>query len=457
MSVFGTLPEIGYLSVLEQHFHRESHITMNDKFKDTLSIDDAMRISGPMAFNIMLKPAGSLCNLDCHYCYYLDKADIYGGREPRMSIEMLENVVREYINANDVPEVTFNWHGGEPLVLGREFYTKALELQRKYADGKVIHNTIQTNGTLIDDNWAKLFADNNFLVGISLDGPEDIHDKYRKDKGGQPTFRRVMQGLETLRRHGVEFNTMSTVNHASEGRGLEVYQFLKNVGSRYMQFMPVVEHIKYPAGRDGKPDRRQRPHIVDPNEEGAQIAFWSVGSLAYGKFMCDIFDFWVRNDVGNCFVNLFDSTLASWCGVQPGTCAYARTCGGNSVIEHNGDLYPCDHFVYPKYKLGNITETSIRDMMSSPLQTRFGIDKHNLLPSQCRHCKWLFACNGECPKHRFNAAEAGSKGTHGVNALCDGYKMFFSHAAPYMDRMKELLLAKQAPALIIPWARMRKA
>lgn len=420
-----------------------------------MTIEDAKRLSGPMAFNIMIKPAGSLCNLDCHYCYYLDKADIYGGSEPRMTPEMLETVVREYIRANDVPEVTFNWHGGEPLLMGIDFYRNALEAQRRYCGGKTIHNTIQTNGTLLTHEWADFLAANHFLVGISIDGPQDIHDKYRKDKGGRPTFQQVMRGLELLCSRGVEFNTMTTVNHASEGRGLEVYQFLKGIGSRYMQFMPVVEHIRWPQRPDGKPDKSRRPHIVDPSEEGAQIAFWSVGAVAFGRFMCDIFDWWVRNDVGRRYVNLFDASLASWCSMQPGTCVYARTCGDNSVIEHNGDMYPCDHFVYPRYRLGNITLTSIRDMMNSPQQARFGIDKRAALPSRCRRCRWLFACNGECPKHRFSSYDSDRGRERGLNALCDGYKMFFAHAAPYMDKMKELLLAHRAPALVMPWARMR--
>ena len=420
----------------------------------TLTLEDAVRLSGPTAFNLMLKPAGSLCNLDCHYCYYLDKAEIYGGVEPRMSLEMLETVVRAYIAANDVPEVTFNWHGGEPLVMGIDFYRKALELEQRYAEGKVIRNTIQTNGTLLDREWTRLFRENDFLVGISLDGPADIHNKYRRDKGGAPTFDRVLRGLNLLRDEGVAFNTMTTVNKASEGRGLEVYQFLKSVGSQYMQFMPVVEHIKYPLGKNGKPSKGLRPYIVDPAEEGAQIAPWSVGDLAFGNFLCDIFDYWVRNDVGRYFVNQFDAALANWCGVQPGICVHAKTCGGNSVIEHNGDVYPCDHFVYSKYRLGNIVSKSLRDLMESPRQARFGIDKRNTLPSKCFRCPWLFACNGECPKHRFNVAE---RGETGLSALCAGYTKFFSHVAPYMDFMKKLLEERQAPSGVIPWARLRSA
>ena len=424
-----------------------------NEFSKTLTLTDAMRLGGPAAFNIMLKPAGSLCNLDCNYCYYLDKADIYGGREPRMTEEMLEDVVREYIAANDVPEVTFNWHGGEPLVLGIDFYKKAIEFEQKYAGGKIIHNTIQTNGTLLNREWTSLFRKHNFLVGISIDGPQDIHDRYRKDKGRNPTFDKVIRGIGLLYSAGVEFNTMSTVNKASEGRGLEVYQFLKSIGSHYMQFMPVLEHVKYPLDKNGKPVKGARLFIVDPHESGAQIAPWSVSDVGFGKFMCDIFDYWVRNDVGRYYVKQLDATLANWCGVQPGTCVYAETCGGNSVIEHNGDLYPCDHFVYPKYLLGNITEKSISDMMKSDLQVKFGIDKRNSLPSKCRRCEWLFTCHGECPKHRFNSTEAGETG---LNALCTGYKMFYSHVAPYMDFMKDLLNEEKAPAGVIPWARMRK-
>ena len=413
---------------------------MAHPFQNQLLLEDAVRITGPAAFNIMLKPAGSLCNLECAYCYYLDKADIYGGREPRMDLEMLETVIREYIAANDVPEVTFNWHGGEPLVLGLDFYRHAMDLERKYADGKTVFNTLQTNGTLLTPEWADFLRENRFLVGISIDGPRDIHDKYRKDKGGAGTFDKVLRGISLLRAHGVEFNTMSTVNKVSEGRGLEVYRFLQSLGSRYMQFMPVVEHVK---------QRR----IVSPAAEGARLAPWSVSSRGFGQFMCDIFDEWVRNDVGRTFVGLFDATLANWCGVMPGTCAYDRTCGGNSVIEHNGDLDPCDHFVYPQYRLGNITETPIRAMMESPRQVKFGIDKRNSLPAKCFRCQYLHLCNGECPKHRFNRTEAGETG---LSALCEGYYRFYGHTAPYMEKMRELLQQELPPAYVMPWARTRK-
>lgn len=396
-------------------------------FEKTLTLNDAVRLSGPASFNVMIKPAGSLCNLNCKYCYYLDKADIYGGREPVMSEAMLEIVVREYIAANDVPEVTFNWHGGEPLVLGLDFYRKAMALEQKYADGKKINNTIQTNGVLLNAEWADFFREHGFLVGISIDGPREIHDRYRKDKGGAPTFEKVMHGVELLRNAGVEFNTMSTVNKASEGHGAEVYRFLKTLGTRYFQFMPVVEHVK-----DGR--------IVDPSEEGSKIAPWSISDIAFGHFLCDIFDEWFHGDVGRYFVGQFDAALACWCGVPPGICVFSETCGGNAILEHNGDLYPCDHFVYPKYRLGNISETPIREMMSSDAQVRFGINKRNTLPSTCRKCQWFFACHGECPKHRFTRTE---KGETGLNSLCSGYKIFFSHISPYMDFMKRQLLGRR--------------
>lgn len=425
---------------------------MPDLFKDTLTLLDAVKITGPRAFHLMLKPAGSLCNLDCNYCYYLDKADIYGGREPRMSPEMLETVIRKYIEANDVPEVQFNWHGGEPTLLGLDFYRRAVELEKKYAGDKQVFNTIQTNGTLIDADWARFLRENDFLVGVSIDGPRDIHDRYRKDKGARPTFDKVIEGIRILNGEGVRFNTMSTVNNASRGRGLEVYQFLKSLGGFYQQYMPVVEHVKYPLGPKGEPNRKVRPYIVAPETSGAQLAPWSVDSLSFGKFMTDIFDYWVCNDVGQCFVGLFDATLANWCGVKPGSCVFGQTCGENAIIEHNGDIYPCDHFVYPDRLLGNIAQSDIATLMDSEKMLRFGIDKRNSLPHKCRACKWLFACNGECPKHRFNLSE---KGETGLNALCEGYTHYFSHVAPYMDKMRELLLSRLAPATIIPWARMR--
>ena len=393
--------------------------------KDTLTLQDAVKITGPQAFNIMIKPVGSLCNLKCHYCYYLDKAEIYGGREPRMTEQMLEHFVKEYIRANDVVEVFFNWHGGEPLLAGLDFYRKAVAFQQKYAGGKKIHNTLQTNATLITPQWAQFFRANGFLIGVSLDGPQNVHDRYRGGKGGASVYDRVIRGIMELYRAGVQYNVMATVNKQSEGRALEIYQFLKSAGTRFIQFMPVVEHVK-----DGL--------IVSPETKGAKLASWSVSAAGFGKFLCDIFDYWVRNDVGKVFVNQFDAALACWCGVQPGLCAFAQTCGGNAVIEHNGDLYPCDHFVYQDYRIGNVLETDLRTLMNSQKQIKFGIDKRNGLPEKCLRCRWFFACHGECPKHRFNATD---KGETGLNALCEGYEIFFSHISPYMDEMKKLLMA----------------
>ena len=414
-------------------------------FKDTITLDDARRLSGPLAFSLMLKPAGSLCNLDCAYCYYLDKSEIYGGREPRMSLEDLERYVRSYIAACETEEVTFNWHGGEPLVLGLDFYRKAVEFQKRYGDGRKISNTLQTNGILINDECAGFFAEQRFLLGVSVDGPHEVHDRYRKDRGGAPTLDRVISGLRKLHAAGAEYNIMATVNSASEGRGLQVYQFLKGLGSAFIQFSPVVEHVVWPI-RNGRPDKHARPHIVDPSEEGASLAPWSVSPVGFGRFLCDIFDYWVRHDVGRVFVNAFDCTLANWCGAPPGTCSYAETCGGNAVVEHNGDVYSCDHFVYPKYLIGNIFRDSLKDMMSSPAQVRFGIDKRNSLPRKCLRCEFLQLCHGGCPKHRFNTTDSGQTG---LNALCEGYRMFFSHSAGAMRMMKELLEQGKAPALIM--------
>lgn len=401
--------------------------------KNTLTLSDAIRITRPVRFNLMIKTVGSLCNLNCHYCYYHDKSALYHD-DHIMSLDFLENLIEDYIETNATENVVFNWHGGEPLLAGLDYYKKAVKLQNKYKGNKKIFNTLQTNATLIDNDFASFFKDNNFLLGVSVDGPQDVHDKYRKDKKSAPTFNKVLKGIELLHRYNVDFNTMTTVNKSSEGKGLEVYHFLKQIGSHYMQFMPVVEYM----------DSLNR--IVPPDTNDSYLATWSVDSMAYGRFMCDIFDYWVKNDVGVYFVNLFDSTLANWCGVEGGCCAYSETCGLNAVVEHNGDVYPCDHFVYPNYKLGNLSDTSIYEMMTSDEMTRFGINKRNMLPEKCLKCDFLFACHGECPKHRFDKTDDGEPG---LNYLCDGYKLFYSHVQPYMDVMKELLLKQRSPSDIM--------
>ena len=385
---------------------------------------------------MMFKPIGSLCNLNCTYCYYLDKAGIYG-KEPKMSLDILEKCIKEYLEINDSEEITFDWHGGEPLILGLEYFEKIVEFQNKYKSRKKIFNTIQTNATLMNADFASFFRDNNFLVGVSIDGPQYIHDKYRKDKGDFPTFNKVMRGIELLHRYGVEFNTLTTINKASEGQGLEVYDFLKRIGSHYMQFMPVVEYINNETNR-----------ITSPDDGNSKLAPWSVEPVKYGEFMCEIFDNWVENDVGEYFVNLFDSTLANYCGMNPGTCVYSETCGANAVVEHNGDIYPCDHFVYRSYKLGNISEMSLSDIVSSNKMAEFGINKRNILPHECFKCRYYFACHGECPKHRFDMTANGEKG---LNTLCKGLKRFFSYTEPYMIEMRNLYFSGKSPSEIMRW------
>lgn len=341
-----------------------------------------------------------------------------------MSMEILEKSIKEYIETNGSDEINFDWHGGEPLLLGVDFFVKVVELQRKYSGNKRIFNTIQTNATLINDEFASFFKYCNFLVGVSIDGPRDIHDGFRRDKNNNATFDKVLKGIELLQHYGVDFNTMTTINKYSEGRGAEVYNFLKGIGSHYMQFMPVLEYVN-----------PLNSNVVSPDERNSRLAPYSVDAMEYGKFMCDIFDCWIKNDVGNYYVNLFDSTLANWCGVNPGTCVYSETCGANAVVEHNGDVFPCDHFVYEKYKLGNIKDSSLEEIVTSVKMKEFGIDKRNTLPSKCLKCKYYFACHGECPKHRFNNTD---KGDEGLNSLCDGLYYFFSHVETYMEKMKVL-------------------
>ena len=409
-----------------------------------IHFDEVVKRQQPTAFGTMVKPVGSACNLDCDYCYYLDKESMYGGRQPLMNDALLERYVRQYIEGNRVDTVMFTWHGGEPMLAGLDFYRRAVALQRKYAGGRRIENSFQTNGTLLNDEWCEFFRENGFLVGISIDGPQAIHDSCRRDKGGQPTFDRVMRGLELLLRHGVEFNTMSTVNRHSEGRGREVYRFLKAAGSRFMQFMPVAEHVA--GGMDG-----ERPHIVPPRSEGSRLAEWSVTAKGFGQFMCDIFDEWVVGDVGRCYVQMFDVALAQWCRIKPALCAFCDSCGDSLAVEHNGDIYSCDHFVYPEYLLGNIADTTLVEAFASRRQADFGAAKHDLLADKCIGCRWLFACRGACPKHRFGSGPQDAN----LNVLCEGYEMFFRHVDPYMKYMAAMLAEKRPPALVMPWARMR--
>ena len=419
--------------------------------KSTITLADAQKELRPTAFSTMVKPAGSTCNLDCTYCYYLDKALRYGGKQAVMSDDLLREYIRQYITANAVDTVTFCWHGGEPLLLGLDFYRKAMAFQKEFASGKRILNTLQTNATLIDDDWCKFFRMNDFLVGVSLDGPKDIHDGFRLDKQGRPTWERVMASVDMLKRYGVEFNTLSVVNSRCEGRGKEIYNFFKSIGSHYMQFLPAVEHVV------DREDYR-RPVIVSPETEGARLAPWSVSPKGYGDFLCDIFDEWVVSDVGEYYVQMFDATLAQYCNVQPGVCSMCETCGDCLVVEHNGDVYNCDHFVYPEYLLGNIREKSLLEIYNDPKRFQFGVAKRANLPRECMKCRFYFACRGECPKHRFDRTalrQAQGPGVEAKNSLCAGLKAYFRYTQPYFEKMRDLLLLKKAPAKVMPWARQR--
>lgn len=388
---------------------------------------------------VMLKPAGAHCNLACKYCYYLEKNNLYqNSHRHLMSDEMLEQFTREYIEAQTMPQVLFTWHGGEPLMRSIDFYKKALALQKKYAHGKQIDNVIQTNGTLLTDEWCEFFAKNHWLVGISIDGPQEYHDHYRVTPAGKPSWEKVMQGIQLLKKHRVEWNAMAVVNAYNAEHPLEFYHFFRDNGCQYLQFTPIVERLT--EHEDG----RTLASLADDRE--IPLADASVTPQQWGNFLCTIFDDWVRHDVGKTFVEIFDCTLANWMGVLPGICAYSKECGHAGVMEHNGDVYSCDHFVFPEYKLGNIREQSLIDMLYGEKQQAFNRLKHTSLPRQCKECDMEFACHGECPKNRF---EKDKYGEPGLNYLCQGYYQYYSHVAPYMDFMKRELLAQRPPANIM--------
>ena len=387
----------------------------------------------------MLKPAGAHCNLACKYCYYLEKNNLYqNSHRHLMSDEMLEQFTREYIEAQTMPQVLFTWHGGEPLMRSIDFYKKALALQKKYAHGKQIDNVIQTNGTLLTDEWCEFFAKNHWLVGISIDGPQEYHDHYRVTPAGKPSWEKVMQGIQLLKKHRVEWNAMAVVNAYNAEHPLEFYHFFRDNGCQYLQFTPIVERLT--EHEDG----RTLASLADDRE--IPLADASVTPQQWGNFLCTIFDDWVRHDVGKTFVEIFDCTLANWMGVLPGICAYSKECGHAGVMEHNGDVYSCDHFVFPEYKLGNIRDQSLIDMLYGEKQQAFSRLKHTSLPRQCKECDMEFACHGECPKNRF---EKDKYGEPGLNYLCQGYYQYYTHVAPYMDFMKRELLAQRPPANIM--------
>lgn len=389
---------------------------------------------------MVAKPAGAICNLRCEYCYYLEKEKLSDRRpaEQIMSDELLEKFIESYIAAQTAPHCVFNWHGGETLIRPVSFYRKAIEFQKKYGKGMLIENTIQTNGTLLNDDWCRFFKENNFLVGISIDGPEEFHNEYRRDRFDKGSFNKVMAGIRLLKKYGVEWNVLAVVNDFNVGYPEEFYDFFFGIGCRYLQFTPIVERISRHS--DGR-------NLASPSESGISgLTATSVTPEQWGEFLCRVFDRWIKKDVGRVFIQLFDSTLANWVGVAPGICTLAKTCGHAGVIEHNGDIYSCDHFVFPEYRLGNIRDNSIVELMSSQRQIEFGQSKEKNLPGQCRDCEFLFACNGECPKNRFAETDDGERG---LNYLCKGYYRFFKHAAPFMEYMKNELSRGEAPANVM--------
>ncbi|WP_306571965.1 anaerobic sulfatase-maturation protein [Segatella buccae] len=387
---------------------------------------------------VLAKPVGASCNLRCKYCYYLEKSHLYRNASARvMSDELLERFVQEYIQAQTMSQVLFTWHGGEPLMRPLSFYRKAVALQEKYAFGRQIDNTIQTNGTLLTDEWCEFFKEHNWLVGISIDGPQEFHDEYRRTASDKPSWQKVMRGIRLLRKHGVEWNAMAVVNDFNAGYPLEFYHFFKEMGAKYIQFAPVVERMA--AHSDGR-------HLATLVDQECPVADFSVSPAQWGDFLCAIFDEWVRHDVGQTYVEIFDCTLANWVGERPGICVYAKECGHAGVMEFNGDVYSCDHFVFPEYKLGNIRDKTLVEMLYGEQQRQFSCLKHASLPKQCKECEWEFACHGECPKNRFVNDRYGNPG---LNYLCSGYRHFYEHVAPYMDFMKKEFMNQRPPANVM--------
>jgi uncharacterized protein len=401
----------------------------------------------PLAFHVMAKPTGAICNLDCEYCFFLSKEMLYPGSRFRMAEELQETYLRQLLEAHArAADVVVAWQGGEPTMMGVEFFRRSIELQRRYAGpGQRILNTLQTNGTLLDDEWGKFLHDNGFLVGISIDGPRPLHDAYRVDKGGKPTFDRVMRGLDVLKRHDVEWNVLTTVHAANGDHGAEVYRFLRDdLGTTFIQYIPIVERATaetLPAANAGWGDGvvGRRPYVQDGN----LVTDRSVGPEQFGRFLIEVFEEWVRRDIGTVYVQMFDTALANWYGEPGGMCVHAKTCGLQVAIEHTGDLYSCDHFVEPNHLLGNIQDKHMLKLIASPQQRKFGQDKHDTLTRFCRECDVRFACNGGCPKDRFATSPYGEPGQH---YLCPSYQAFFRHIREPMEIMAGLLRANRPPS-----------
>jgi serine-type anaerobic sulfatase-maturating enzyme len=396
--------------------------------------NNAQKQSEQYGVHMMAKPIGPVCNLKCEYCFYLEKEALFPDEENyHMSDEVLEAYISKYIAFQPGTEVVFAWQGGEPTMMGIEFFQKAIRLQKKYAHSKQISNTFQTNGTLLNDKWCQFLAKHNFLVGLSLDGPEEIHNEYRIDKGGKPTFDHVIRALRLLQKHRVEFNVLACVNRTSSQRPLDVYRFFKQQGVEFIQFIPIVE--REPDENDSELGLHLAAPPVNGNEH-AHVTSWSVGPQAYGDFLVRIFNEWVRKDVGSVFIMNFEWTLATWAGVPSVACFFAPRCGSAVILEHNGDVYSCDHFMYPKYRLGNIVDDDLKSLVRSPQQLEFGALKETTLPKYCRTCEMLPLCRGECPKHRFMQTPDGEAG---LNYLCPSYQKYFRSTAAYMSAMAQLI------------------
>ncbi len=390
--------------------------------------------NAPTSFHVLSKPSGATCNLDCTYCFFLSKEKLYPNSRFRMSDETLETYIRQLLESQHSPEVTIAWQGGEPTLMGLDFFKRAMDYVNTYArPGMTIQHTMQTNGILLNEAWCDFFHEQHFLIGLSLDGPQAMHDTYRVDKGGGPTFHKVMRATRLLQEHQVEFNILTTVNAANADHPLQVYRFLRDdVGTQFMQFIPIVERINE-QGEIGF-------------QEGDQVSERSVKPEQWGTFLITIFDEWVRRDVGTVFVQMFDAALASWYGAPPALCIFSESCGNALALEHNGDLYSCDQFVEPKYLLGNIKQKHMIELVSSDQQRQFGRNKRDSLPRYCRECEVRFACHGECPKNRFLETPDGEPG---LNYLCAGYKAFFQHVDKPMRIMADLLRRDRAPAEIM--------
>lgn len=389
----------------------------------------------PPAFHLLSKPTGAICNLDCAYCFFLDKELLYPGSKFRMSDEMLDRYIQQLIESHQVDQVTIAWQGGEPTLMGLDFYRNAMTLAEKYRrPGMTFLHTMQTNGTLLNDEWCEFFKEHNFLMGISIDGPRKLHNVYRVDKGGKPTFDNVMRGIRLLQKHDVEYNILTTVNRVNGDHPLEVYRFIRDeIGADWMQFIPVVERIN----EDGR----------TLYQEGDTVSERSVLPEQFGRFLSAIYDEWIHNDVGQVYVQTFEAALRNWLGMNAsGMCVFNETCGQGLAIEHNGDLFACDHFVEPKYLLGNIQQEHMIELVASPQQLKFGQDKLDGLPRYCLDCDVRFACHGECPKNRFLTTPDGQPG---LNYLCAGFKHFFHHAAFGMKLMAGLIRRERPPAEVM--------